>query len=68
MIFEITEADEVATMKDRALSNLRAQVMACESHGVIDMYERAAWGAGATVAETEAILNEARRVLVELDP
>jgi len=53
---EITEADEAATSKAVALSNLREQVIKQESRGVIDMYERAALNAGATVAETEAIL------------
>ena len=31
-----------------------------QTPAIIDMYERAAWGVGATVAETEAAIKEAR--------
>jgi hypothetical protein len=48
---EITEADKATTSKAVALANLREQVSKREAHGVIDMYERAAWNAGATGAE-----------------
>ena len=53
---DLTEADEAATSKEVALANLRDQIAKDETHGVIAMYERAAWGAGASVKETEAIL------------
>jgi hypothetical protein len=66
-VYDVSEADEAATTKERALSNLRAQVMQAEAMGVIDMYERAAWRAGATVSETEATVNDARRALGELE-
>lgn len=59
-IFDITEADEAADSKERALENLRDQVAKRETVGVIAMYERAAWGAGASVQETEAILRVSR--------
>lgn len=58
--FDVSEADEAATSKVRALANLRAQVERSETQGVIAMYERAAWRAGATVAETDVVLTEAR--------
>jgi hypothetical protein len=54
----ISEADEAATSKETAFANLRDQIAKGETDGVIAMYERAAWGAGATVAETEALLKE----------
>jgi hypothetical protein len=57
-LFDVTEADEAATSKRVALDNLRAQLAKRETMGVVDMYERAAWGAGATVAETEAVIRE----------
>lgn len=57
---EITEADEAATDKATALSNLRAQVSQGETPAIIDMYERAAWGAGASVAETEEAIKKGR--------
>jgi hypothetical protein len=53
-----TEADEAVTSKNVALANLRDQVAKGETQGVIDMYERAAWNAGATVSETESIFRE----------
>lgn len=56
----ITEADEGATSVERALSNLRDQVDRRETVGILAMYERAAWAAGATVRETEAILRSPR--------
>jgi len=56
IFIEITEADEAATSKDVALANLREQVAKGETQGVIDMYERAAWYAGATVSDTEDII------------
>ena len=59
-MFEVTEADEAATDKARALENLRWQVLRHEAVGIIAMYERAAWGAGASVQETEAILRGVR--------
>jgi len=55
----MTEADESAISKAVALSNLRDQVRKLETSGVIDMYERAAWSAGASVAETEAVIVDA---------
>jgi hypothetical protein len=68
-IDEITEADEAATSKATALENLRAQVASDESMGIVDMYERAAWGAGASVAETDAVLREDReRRQIDLRP
>lgn len=54
-IFDITEADESATSKGAALRALEAQFNRRESEEIIAMYERAAWGAGATVAETEEL-------------
>jgi hypothetical protein len=51
-----TEADDGWPNKPTALAALRAQIAKRETAGVIDMYERAAWRAGASVAETEAIL------------
>jgi hypothetical protein len=60
-IDEITEADEAATDARTALDNLRAQLATQETQGVIAMYERAALGAGATVAETEAVFREFTR-------
>jgi hypothetical protein len=57
----ITEADEAATDKRTALDNLGDQIAKGETAGVIAMYERAAWGAGASVAETEAVFRDRRR-------
>lgn len=54
-IDEVTEADEAATSKQTALDNWREQVSKGESQGVVDMYERAALAAGATVDELEAL-------------
>lgn len=51
----MTEADEAATSKQVALDNLRSMIAQKETQGVIAMYERAAWNAGASVRETEAI-------------
>lgn len=56
--YDVSEADEAASNKWTALENLKSQVVKGESYGVIDMYERAAWGAGATVKETEAAILE----------
>lgn len=56
MMFEIEEADEGAANKGQALANLAEQVRQCETQGVIAMYERAAWRAGATVGETERVI------------
>ena len=53
---DVSEADEGATDVPTALENLRFQIRQGESMAVVDMYERAAWGAGATVAETEAAI------------
>jgi hypothetical protein len=55
------EEDEAATSKDVALRNLQDQLWKRESEGVIAMYERAAWKAGATTAETEALFRERPR-------
>lgn len=60
-MFDVTEADETAVDKETALYNLWAQVAMKETEGVIAMYERAAWGAGATVRETEEILRRIRK-------
>jgi hypothetical protein len=57
---EITEADEAATDKETALRNLFSQVVHDETMGVIAMYERAAWNAGATPGETDEIIQKAR--------
>ncbi len=59
-ICDVTEADESATSKEAALRALEAQVMKNETHGIIAMYEMAALEAGATVAETEAIISRGR--------
>jgi hypothetical protein len=65
----MTEEDEAATSKTVALDNLREQIVKGKSLGVIDMYERAAWSAGASVKEMEACLNAARaRPSPEKDP
>lgn len=53
----MTEADEGATSKGRALMALEAQVLKDETMGIIQMYEDAALAAGATVAETEVIIS-----------
>jgi len=55
-VLEVTEADEAATSKWVAIQNLCDQVARGETAGVIAMYERAAWGAGASVFETEAAI------------
>ena len=56
---EVTEADEAATSKGRALMNLADQIAkraaGLETQAVVDMYERAAINAGASVAECEAL-------------
>lgn len=57
----IEEADEQCYGKQSALTNLSLIVRQGESMGVIDMYERAAWRQGATVAETEFTITTARR-------
>jgi len=49
----VEEADEGATSKEAALRNLGDQVRRGEGPAVVDMYERAAWGAGATVASIQ---------------
>jgi hypothetical protein len=59
----ITEADEAAGDKERALENLRDQVRKGETMGVIEMYEQAARKAGAT---TEECLQAARAGMREL--
>lgn len=56
----VSEADEAATDKATALANLREQVAKGESMGVVAMYERAAWHAGASVVETEAAMKAGR--------
>lgn len=56
----MTEADESATSKEVALANLLDQVLKNETMGVIDMYERAAWNAGANVGETESVIRHRR--------
>lgn len=61
MIDEVSEADEAATDKATALANLREQFEKGETHGVVAMYIQAAWNAGASVAETEQVLNDARK-------
>lgn len=60
MMNDITEADEAASDKETALRNLEAQVTQNETPAIIDMYERAAWKAGATVDETEAVIRRSR--------
>lgn len=60
-LFDFSEADEAATDKRAALDNLRSQLAKGETEGVIAMYERAAWGVGATKSETEAVFREVRR-------
>ncbi len=59
-VYDVSEADEAATDKETALRNLVSQVRQGETPAIIDMYERAAWGAGATVAETEAAIKKGR--------
>lgn len=56
--FETSEADESATDRATALANLREQVIKRETQGVIAMYERAAWNAGATIEETNRAMKE----------
>lgn len=56
----ITEADESATSKQRAIENLKSQVYKGESVGVIDMYEQAALNSGASVQEIEQAMKEAK--------
>lgn len=58
-IYDVEEADEASYCKQSALSNLRYQVLQKESMGIVDMYERAAWNAGATVTETELTITTA---------
>ena len=60
-IYDVSEADEAASDKQTALENLSAQVRRGETPAIIDMYERAAWGVGATVAETEAAIKAGRK-------
>jgi len=60
--YDVSEAEEAATIKDRALANFREQIRKGEFFGVIDLYERAAWDVGASVVETEAIREEERRL------
>jgi hypothetical protein len=60
-VYDVSEADEAASDKETALYNLTAQVIKGETPAVIDMYERAAWGVGATVAETEAAIKKGRK-------
>jgi hypothetical protein len=59
--YDVTEADEAATDKHTALSNLTAQVSQGETPAIIDMYERAAWGVGASVLETESAIKRGRK-------
>lgn len=59
---QFSEADEVATSKERALLNLWQIVQQGERTGVIAMYERAAQNVGATVSETAAFIAAARRL------
>lgn len=56
----IEEADEACYGKQSALTNLALIVQQGETMGVIDMYERAAWRNGASVAETEFTIRTAR--------
>jgi hypothetical protein len=51
---EITEADESATSKTRALANLHEQVLNGETMGIVSMYELAAMSAGANFYEVWA--------------
>jgi len=60
-VYDVSEADEAASDKETALRNLRSQVERGETPAIIDMYERAAWGVGATVKETEEVIQQARR-------
>ena len=48
---DISEASESSPSKATALANIREQVERGETMGVVAMYERAAYQAGATVAE-----------------
>jgi len=59
-VYDVSEADEAASDKETALRNLRSQVERGETPAIIDMYERAAWQCGATVAETEATIKKGR--------
>jgi len=59
-VYDVSEADEAATDKSTALRNLESQVIRGETPAIIDMYERAAWGTGATVKETEEVIRQAR--------
>lgn len=57
---DVTEADEAATTKERALENLRYQVTNGETMGVIAMYEQAAYNAGASYADIQTIIKQTR--------
>jgi hypothetical protein len=59
-IDDITEADEASSTRDEALERLRQIVLSGETMGVIGMYERAALNLGASVRETEAVLERTR--------
>ena len=52
---EISEADEGFPSKEQALRALESLLGTDTSEGILAMYERAAWNAGATVVETEAL-------------
>ncbi len=52
---DITEADEAATDKVTALSNLQYQIVKGETMGIIGMYEQAAINAGASGAEISQV-------------
>lgn len=58
---DVTEADEQATDKATALKILAYMVSENESAAIVDMFERAAWGAGTTVEETEAVIRQTVR-------
>ena len=51
---DITEADEQPPSKAVRLAALREQIRKGEPEPIIEMYERAAWDAGATRDDTSA--------------
>jgi hypothetical protein len=61
-MFNITEADEAAKNKVKALYNLQDQVIKEETMGVISMYEQAAIDAGASVHEVSQTMRIARLI------
>lgn len=55
---DFCEADEAAADRETALANLQEQIAKGETIGVLCMYETAAWRAGASVEQTEALFRE----------